>query len=104
MVFFFRSSKNKVINQSYYPFHAIHDFGHLPLKITGADIPNGSQLNLDLLNSVMNVVNNDDSNDSSVCQNPELACSFEKYLASPIWAKMLSTDGKRCLSLLDASV
>ena len=41
----------------------------------------------------------DDSEDNSICQNPELASNFEKCLAFPIWARTWSTEGRICLSL-----
>ena len=69
-------------------------------KYSGAEvIPNGSLLKQNLPNGVMNVVRMADSSESRICQNPELASSFEKTLAPVSWAKICSTEGRMRRSL-----
>ena len=63
-------------------------------KCSGAEvIPKGNQLKQYLPKGVMKVVSRAESRESSTCQNPELASSFENILAAPIWANVFSTDG-----------
>ena len=53
---------------------------------------NGRQLMQKRPYGVINVVSLADSAVSSICQNPELASSFEKTFAFPICANTFSTD------------
>ena len=47
-------------------------------------MPNGRRLKQKRPYGVINVVSLADSGESSICQNPELASSFEKTFAFPI--------------------
>ena len=51
----------------------------------------------------MNIVSNDDIFDKGICQNPELASSFEKTCPPASCPSVCSTDGKMCRSLCTLS-
>ena len=60
---------------------------------SGADeIPEGNWLKQNLPKGIINIVNNADCLDSSVCQNPELAANLLNTLASLNWARVWSTE------------
>ena len=61
-------------------------------------MPNGSLRKQNRPKGVMKVVSGMDSGDRGICQNPELASSFENTLAPASWANVLSTAGRGCLS------
>ena len=51
------------------------------------------RVHLDNMIGVMNVVSRDNSLARGICQNPELASNFEKYLALDTCARVGSTAG-----------